>query len=168
MSLSYSNSIEPSAHYKPFVANKTSFEDLFYRYIPCLEPCTSLGGLYHTSPVLFWTIVVVSSRFHPSLSGLYSVLLPHQEALLTGNLLAIPTLKGVHSVLIMCLWPNFAPSEKREPAWNLSGLAISMAMAMGLHTPQKSHEFSKPQEEIPGTPESRWMTWLMCFEVNAR
>ena len=118
--------------------------------------------------MLFWTIVVVSSRFHPSLNALHSALQPHQEALLTGNVLALPSLKGVHSVLIMCLWPNFAQSEMREPAWNLSGLAISMAMAMGLHTPQSSHEYTKPLDDMPGTLESRWMTWLMCFEVNTR
>ena len=150
------------------LANGISFEDYFYSYIPCLEPCTSLGDLYHASPVLFWTIVVISSRFHSSLNSMYSPLSVHQKALLAGNLLDLPTLKGVHSVLIMCLWPNYTESESREPAWNLSGLAISMSMVLGLHTPQSSHEYVKPLEDMPGTMESRWMTWLMCFEINTR
>jgi hypothetical protein len=54
------------------------FERYYYPHLPILEPIESVSALAEKSPLLFWTIMLVSCQWHPTLSYLYQQMIaPH-------------------------------------------------------------------------------------------
>jgi hypothetical protein len=127
--------------------------------------------LHESSPLLFWTIVVVSSRQYSSQDPLYKKLVPSYQSLLYKRLAeAIHTVQDLHAIILICLWPLPVMSQPDDPSWNYIGLAINAAMQMGLHKPrcqQGLYGFGRtnaPQVSV----EVKMMTWMTLFELNAR
>lgn len=78
----------------------------YYRHLPILANVKSLPDLHASNALLFWTIVLVSSQWHPTLSDLYLKLVGPHEALLSTVLhIAIQPIETVQALLILCLWP---------------------------------------------------------------
>jgi hypothetical protein len=54
------------------------FERYYFPHLPILEPVESTSALLEKSPLLFWTIMLVSCQWHPTLSYLYQQMIaPH-------------------------------------------------------------------------------------------
>ena len=94
------------------ISGETAFElfrhygRYYYRQLPILANVESIAALHHSNALLFWTILLVSSQWHPTLSNLYLRLVEPHEALLATILhSAIQPIETVHALLILCLWP---------------------------------------------------------------
>jgi hypothetical protein len=119
----------------------------------------SINVLHETNPLLFWTIILISSR--------------HTEALIEPfkNLLArqliepVRSLYTIHALLLFCLWPLPVRKQIVDSSWNYCGFATSAAIRMGLHQLEATFEYDFSQysaQEI----EIRRRTWLGCFIVS--
>lgn len=54
------------------------FEQYYFPHLPILEPIESTSDIFEKSPLLFWTIMLVSCQWHPTLSYLYQQMIaPH-------------------------------------------------------------------------------------------
>ena len=145
------------------------FDTVLWRHIPILEPCHSLASLHQTNELLFWTIVLVSSRLYNEYNALYVQLAPLHRTLLSNCMLGQRTsLKTIHAILLICTWPYPVSSQYDDITWMLCGAAINMAMMMGLHKPLHTHEYGHEYERIPGPAYIRHVTWLALFTTTTR
>lgn len=69
------------------------FERYYFPHLPILEPVESILALIESSELLFWTVMLVSCQWHPSLSYLYQQLTaPHGTSLPSYKLIIPSTL----------------------------------------------------------------------------
>jgi hypothetical protein len=130
--------------------------------------------LVDDSQLLFWTILLVSSQWHPSLSYLYgSLAAPHEDLFFPVLHSAILSIETLQAILMLCCWPVPKIREILDPSWNYSGLAMNAGMQMGLHRPFV--RFNLLQTDLSDTVGSevqsaalmrKVLTWLACFNIN--
>ncbi|KAH8598946.1 fungal-specific transcription factor domain-containing protein [Bisporella sp. PMI_857] len=140
----------------------TLFKKFAIHYIPhfpVLDTRMSINILHQTNPLLFWTIILISSRHQEALSGVYMNLLSKQLVE------PIRSLYTIHALLIYCLWP--IPSRKQilDSSWNYCGFAVSAAIRMGLHQSDATWEYDFSQFSAQDI-EIRRRTWVGCFIVS--
>jgi hypothetical protein len=148
------------------------FDKVLWRHVPFVEPCNSLHRLYQNNDLLFWTIVYVSARLNNEFNQLCVPLIQHHRMLLASRVFggAVKNnLETIHAMLILCTWPYVVESQYEDSTWVLSGIAVSVAMSIGLHKPEHGHEYgAKYEKDLIGIPYSRNMTWMACFQINTR
>ena len=114
-----------------------SFRIHYYHHCPILDVSVSISSLYQSPPILFWTIIMLSSRWHPSLHHLHNALLPAFRTLL-GQVLVeqIFSLESIHDVALLCFWPLSVRRQIDDPSWNYCGHMTNVALTMGLNKVQ--------------------------------
>ena len=124
-------------------------------------------GIVHSSPFLFWTIIIISTRFHPTLAHIYQDVVASYRGLL-GKVLAeeITALESIQGIVLLCLWPLAVDKQTLDPTWNYCGLVTNAAMRMGLHKDGTNRNItrspiSKTEARI------RAKTWMACMKVNS-
>ncbi|KAK3674789.1 hypothetical protein LTR78_005511, partial [Recurvomyces mirabilis] len=147
-----------------------SFEMLYYPHFCILHTVTSLTKLHEDSELLFWTIVVIASRYHQFFSDRYPPLLAAHHALLAKTTSeAIQSVGDLQAILMTCTWPAEVHNQPRDPSWTRLGLAINAARQMGLDKEideiffgqrRSHHQLGKHPHHI------RRLTWLKCFELD--
>ena len=143
-----------------------SFRQHYYRHGVVLDTSPSLLELRKGSPILFWAIIITSSRYHPQYSSLYRALTQAYEPLLGSCLLkAILSLSTMHAILIFATWPVPVQSQPQDPTWNYCGLITNAARLLGLHEPGREKEYGFPRA-TPREVELRSKTWLQIFHRN--
>jgi hypothetical protein len=61
------------------------FEQYYFPHLPILEPIESTSALIEKSQLLFWTIMLASCQWHPTLSYLYrQMIAPHGRYFCAG------------------------------------------------------------------------------------
>lgn len=126
----------------------------------------SVAALHESSEFLFWTIIIISIRWHPSLYPLYSLIVePYRlmlGSILVGPILELPLL---HSIILLCFWPLAVPKQKYDPSWNFCGFVTNAALQMGLQnsTAERAAVLSRhsDRERI-----IRAKTWMACVQIN--
>lgn len=142
------------------------FRQHYYRHGVVLDTSPSLLELRKGSPILFWAIIITSSRYHPQYSSLYRALTQAYEPLLGSCLLkAILSLSTMHAILIFATWPVPVQSQPQDPTWNYCGLITNAARLLGLHEPGREKEYGFPRA-TPREVELRSKTWLQIFHRN--
>jgi hypothetical protein len=122
------------------------FEKRLWPQFPLLEPCYSLSQLHTQSQILFWVLVAVSSRYNPQHPNLYGKLAAQFEDNLFQRLfLGGHSMKRLHAMLLLCLWPFQVSSQEHDTALTLSGALVNTG---------KSHLY-----ELLGTFSRPSMTW---------
>ncbi|RWA06990.1 hypothetical protein EKO27_g8116 [Xylaria grammica] len=141
-----------------------------------IQPIESLARFFTTSPLLFWTIILLASHFHPTHSGLYGkLLLPHEELLRPFSNTAIQSVHEIHALLLLCLWPIPRRVEATNPTWNYIGLAVGACMRLDLD------KASPPDPAEPRLNTTMWerkndkisiqtrrLTWLACLTISTQ
>ncbi|KAE9373138.1 hypothetical protein N431DRAFT_406474 [Stipitochalara longipes BDJ] len=141
------------------------FYSFRHRHLPIISTQTSVNDLYNSSPILFWTIIVVSSHQNPHHSDLHLNLEePYKNLLSTLLIKPITSLKTLQAILLLCLWPFSVKHQHEEPSLNLCGLAINAGLQMGLHQPSRLSDY-KTADRTSSNSESI-MTWMACFEIS--
>ncbi|TVY81957.1 Transcriptional regulatory protein SEF1 [Lachnellula suecica] len=135
------------------------FEAYYYRHCPILDTSVSIAVLYQTSPILFWTIVILSSRWHPTLYYNYNNLLDSYRILLGRTLVEhIFYLESIQALTTLCFWPLSVRRQVEDPSWNYCGLITHAARKMGI---------DKVQTNSPDrTSKIKRKTWIAIVQAN--
>src|SRR5580692_10095121 len=131
-----------------------------YYHLPILNRRTPIGTMQKNTPLLFWTIMVVSCRYHRNLCHRFPLLRDPYHELLGKALTTSPmSLCTIQATLLLCYWPFPCAKQPQDPSWNYCGIAINAALYLGLDSP-KDHQLSKLSAEELNI---RSKTWLACF-----
>lgn len=130
-----------------------------YYHLPILDTRTSIGSMQKNTPLLFWTIIAVSCRFHPNYCHMLPLLRDPYQVLLGRALTTSPmSLCTVQALLVLCHWPFPCEKQPQDPSWNYCGTAINAALYLGLNSPK--YHISSQEQNI------RSRTWLACFYIG--
>ncbi|KAI0111185.1 hypothetical protein GGR51DRAFT_547350 [Nemania sp. FL0031] len=143
------------------------FASLFHPKLPVLVS-VNISTIYSSSPVLFWTIIaiVASHTTVPSADGLFDEIAePFQDMIRTAVLQAPLPLQTIRALLLLCVWPMPVETQRQDPSWLYSGIAVNSALYLGLHRPGPSPP-SRGTSDYLETPLERIATWLGCFYVS--
>lgn len=119
----------------------------------------SINVIHQTSPLLFWTIILISSRHTEMLIEPYKNLLSRQL------IEPVRSLYTIHALLLFCLWPLPVRKQILDSSWNYCGFAVSAAIRMGLHQLEATFEYDFSQFSAQDL-EIRRRTWLGCFIIS--
>ena len=140
-----------------------SFKHQYWHHGIVLDTSPTLAELRKQSSILFWSIVLTSSRYHPLYSYIYPSLIQPYEQLLSSYLVrAIHSLNTIHAIMILVTWPLPVKRQPEDPTWNYCGLIINAAICIGLHRPGREKEFGFSRA-IQKDVELRSKTWLQIF-----
>jgi hypothetical protein len=144
-----------------------SFRDHYYRHCPILDTDMSIADLHGSSTFLFWTIVIISSRSHPSLSSLYHLIVePYRKLLSLALLGPILELNLLHGIILLCFWPLSVTKQIYDPSWNYCGLVTNAALQMGLQNfTARGAAILRRQSEREQAIRAK--TWMACVQLNA-
>jgi hypothetical protein len=127
----------------------------------------SIADLYNSSNFLFWTIIIISSQYHPSQSSLFNLLVEPYRSMLGSVLMGhILELNLLHGIILLCFWPLSVTKQIYDPSWNYCGLLTNAALQMGLQnsTPGGDAIWSRLSEREQAI---RAKTWMACIQINA-
>lgn len=137
-----------------------SFHRYYARHCPIFTDDESITHLHHSAPILFWTIVITSSRWHSTFPDVYHELVgPYQEIL--GKTLVAPmlSLAPIQALALLCIWPLAVQRQSHDPTWNYCGLLINAAVKMGIHVDARGRN--------PHLSRVKLKTWMACFLANS-
>ncbi|KAI0449846.1 hypothetical protein F5B21DRAFT_517875 [Xylaria acuta] len=143
------------------------FASLFHPRIPVLVSI-NINTIHRSSPFLFWTIIIVvaSRTMTPLFEQLFNqIARPFQDMARTEALQAPLTLQKIRALLLLCMWPMPVNSQREDPSWIYSGIAVNSALYLGLHRPNSSQP-SRCRSGFKGSPLEGITTWLGCFYVT--
>ncbi|KAI0403615.1 hypothetical protein F4802DRAFT_608015 [Xylaria palmicola] len=143
------------------------FASLFHPNFPLLVSI-NISAIHHSSPLLFWTIVIIvaSRTTVPSSENLFNrIAAPFEDMLRTQILQAPLPLQRIQALVLLCMWPLPVNSQLKDPSWLYSGIAVNSALSLGLHW-SGSLPPSRRTSVFQGTPLERVLTWLGCFYVS--
>ncbi|KAH3953335.1 hypothetical protein HBH53_041310 [Parastagonospora nodorum] len=140
----------------------------FYPHLPILNPTISISSLYDLSPILFWTIVAITTA-RPIIASYESIIATLREPFVhyfRNEILDAPLpLQTIQAITYLTMFPLTLESQTEDPSWLYSGVAVNAAMYMGLHR-------AKPAPSLrsigvyAGSPRARAHTWLGCFVAS--
>ncbi|KAF4626825.1 hypothetical protein G7Y89_g11331 [Cudoniella acicularis] len=139
------------------------FHAHYYRHCPILDTDIPVRELYYSFPILFWTIIIISSRWHPSLHNLYGCLIePYRDLLAKTTIRPQKSVEFVQAIVLLCVWPLTVPRQSEDPSWNFCGLATNAGMRMALHR-------LRANEHLGLSEKASWIrrkTWLALVQAN--
>ena len=151
------------------------FERYYFREVPVMDKIESISEFMESSPLLFWSIMLVSAQWHDDLSYLYQQLLgPHHRLLSQILEDAIESVQVVQALLILSLWPVPRRTQSSDPRWNYINLAMSAASQMNIHQPlSKSEAFQWfsgwTNTDLSATKVAiKAAIWLALFHTNVQ
>ncbi|RYP17206.1 hypothetical protein DL765_004662 [Monosporascus sp. GIB2] len=146
------------------------FESYYLAHAPFMQPVGSLDRLASASPLLFWTIALITCQHHEEHHELYSRLLaPHQELMVPLSTRAIRSIGEVHALLLLCMWPLPKQQELLDPTWSYIGIAVNTCMRMNFHNPLPPGHAAQgfalwSDSPCDITPQSQSLTWTAMFQ----
>ncbi|KAI1151080.1 hypothetical protein F4825DRAFT_462876 [Nemania diffusa] len=146
------------------------FARLFHPKLPILVSI-NVNAIYHSSQFLFWTIIIIvaSHTTIPSAEDLFNQIAgPFQDLIRIEALQAPLPLPKIRALLLLCLWPMPVVSQRQDPSWLYSGIAVNSALYLGLHRsgPSPLYRGISSSLETPLERLERIVTWLGCFYVS--
>ncbi|EXJ79316.1 hypothetical protein A1O3_08818 [Capronia epimyces CBS 606.96] len=137
--------------------------------MPILDPSLTPNAAYALSPFLFWAIIGVGCRTYYKNPTLLGVLPSKIKTLALLTMGSNTTLPIVQAYLLILYWPFPKASAATDFTFPFSAAVLHMAMAMGLHLPVSSQEFSKVQIRLSeDESKKRAETWGYCMLVYQR
>ncbi|KAI0192761.1 hypothetical protein F4808DRAFT_442676 [Astrocystis sublimbata] len=140
---------------------------LYHPKLPILVSI-NINTVYESSPFLFWAIIMIVSerRQTPAFQALFNqIAKPFRDMVNTEALKAPLPLQSIRALLLLCTWPMPVGSQRMDPSWIHSGIALNSALFLSLNRPGPA-QFPRPSTEYTGTPLERISTWLGCFYVS--
>ncbi|KAK6355573.1 hypothetical protein TWF696_004673 [Orbilia brochopaga] len=143
------------------------FFEHYHPFLPMLDPSTSPSTYYNSSQLLFWVVISIASRRYPNSEPNLLIRLSRAVSRLVWSTLAtVPHNKYVVKALILLsTWPFPTSSTLTDPTYMLSGLAVSVAIQMGLHRPGFGKDYTKfaSKAKVDSNEVSdRTTTWACC------
>ncbi|KAI1416909.1 hypothetical protein F5Y13DRAFT_101810, partial [Hypoxylon sp. FL1857] len=149
------------------------FEHYYLAHAPFLQPVISPHRLVLDSPLLFWTIILITCQYHNIYNGLYNQLVVAHRDLLSPFLTrGIRSIQEIHAFLLLSLWSLPAYLPFLDPTWTYVSIAIDTCTRMNFHKPL-------PQDHVARgwacwldsgdiTVQNQYLTWLACFSISTQ
>jgi hypothetical protein len=120
------------------------------------------------SPVLFWTIIAITTQ-RPVLPSHELISESLQEPFLRffrSEILDAPLpLQTIQAITYLTMYPFPLRFQTNDPSWLYSGVAVNAAMYMGLHRAKQPPSL-RSIGLYAGSPRARALTWLGLFLSN--
>ncbi|KAK9234681.1 hypothetical protein V1525DRAFT_437847, partial [Lipomyces kononenkoae] len=142
-----------------------------FSYFPILDEDFGASELAQSCPLLFWTIIVISSRHHTQHSCIYPGLLaPYTEILSKALVQSIDSIHVIQAILYICLWPlRNNDGHNGDPSFNYSGIAVNAALRLRLHSPSlETGENRSHGRFYIGDRDERTRTWRGCIYLSTQ
>ena len=136
----------------------------YLHHLPILNLGKPIDSIWNDSPILFWSIIVVSASKHPQHSNYFSILRSPFRLLLSDYMVSsIRSIYTVQALLILILWPFPVTKQQDDPSWEYCGMAVAAVLKL---TSDDSHT-NWPGSNPTFIEESVYSkTWLGCFAVS--
>ncbi|WYZ40065.1 hypothetical protein EsH8_IV_000406 [Colletotrichum jinshuiense] len=141
----------------------------FHLYFPIVRS-QDPDKLYKLSPILFWTIIAVSSRRYTKDAGLFPFLVENLPKEVWSAVSNPPiSMSTVNALLVLCTWPLPTLRFLNDPSASYVAIAQNAALLLGLHTGRGTHpEFCiGPNRQTDITDEEACFTW-MGYNIQAQ
>jgi hypothetical protein len=144
----------------------------YARHLPFLDfaRSESPNSFYDQSPLLFWAIISAGARRYqrnPSLLGsLATPLLKLGWSSMQISAAVIPNIQGL---LILSTWPFPTNTTSKDNTFTLSGMAVNLALQIGLHVPLQGQEYSRTRVDLSSEGLARRVQlWSYCVVVHQK
>ncbi|KAL4894254.1 hypothetical protein BDV59DRAFT_176132 [Aspergillus ambiguus] len=141
------------------------FFEKYHPHAPILDSAIPPDEYFSRSPLLFWVIILISSRRHPDEPGLFVSLTAPVKKLLWDTIANPPhTWYLIQSILLLCLWPLPTSSLSTDNTSVLVATSQTIAIRLGLHRPEAIQDFSRTRRRLsPGEVAEAARTWATCY-----
>ena len=139
----------------------------YYIWFSLLQEPTRYIDSYNTYPLLFWTIIELTSR--NSLIYLYlssQLQAPINYLAATFSAPTSQLIYFIQGLLIQCLWPLLYLTINGDPSCLYYSVAIQMATLIGLHYLQHLYKFLSAIDSELGNLEAQTRTQVSCFIID--
>ncbi|KAI0105457.1 hypothetical protein GGR51DRAFT_188949 [Nemania sp. FL0031] len=142
--------------------------DYYYqKYFECYHPYMPVvrhrdpNKCYETCPLLFWTIIYVSSRRYAKSTSLVQFLSEEIRRQVFAALGDIPlTIHTINAIILVCSWVFPRARFTSDPSALLSSAVVNAALLLGIHTGRGGHpEYSHGLFQNNYTDEEATYTW---------
>ncbi|GJC80706.1 putative transcription factor SEF1 [Colletotrichum liriopes] len=141
----------------------------FHPYFPIVRS-QDPDRLYKQSPILFWTLIAVSSRRYTRDAGLFPFLVENLPREVWAAVSTPPiSMSTVNALLVLCTWPLPTIRFLNDPSSSYVAIAQNAALLLGLHTGSGTHpEFCiGPNRQTDITDEEACFAW-MGYNIQAQ
>ncbi|KAK1535275.1 hypothetical protein CPAR01_08817 [Colletotrichum paranaense] len=141
----------------------------FHPYFPIVRS-QDPDKLYKQSPILFWTLIAISSRRYTRDAGLFPFLIENLPREVWAAVSSPPiSMSTVDALLVLCTWPLPSIRFLNDPSSSYVAIAQNAALLLGLHTGRGTHpEFCiGPNRQTDITDEEACFTW-MGYNIQAQ
>ncbi|GKT46705.1 replication factor A protein 1 [Colletotrichum spaethianum] len=141
----------------------------FHPYFPIVRS-QDPDRLYKQSPILFWTLIAISSRRYTRDAGLFPFLVENLPREVWAAVSTPPiSMSTVNALLVLCTWPLPTIRFLSDPSSSYIAIAQNAALMLGLHTGRGTHpEFCiGPNRQTDITDEEACFTW-MGYNIQAQ
>ncbi|KAK2008107.1 hypothetical protein LZ32DRAFT_29864 [Colletotrichum eremochloae] len=141
----------------------------FHPYFPIVRS-QDPDRMYKQSPILFWTLIAVSSRRYTRDAGLLPFLVENLPREVWAAVSTPPISMGtINALLVLCTWPLPTIRFLRDPSSSYVAIAQNAALLLGMHTGRGTHpEFCiGPNMQTDITDEEACYTW-MGYNIQAQ
>lgn len=141
----------------------------FHSYFPIVR-IRDPDKVYETSPILFWTIIVISARRFAKDDTVLPFLTDALTTEVWGYMGTPPLHLGViNALLLLCVWPFTTIRFLRDPSAIFSSIAMSSCFLIGLHTGRGEHpELANANFQIRNTDEEAVYSWAGVNIISQR
>ncbi|KAF2156318.1 hypothetical protein K461DRAFT_265718 [Myriangium duriaei CBS 260.36] len=144
----------------------TDAENLFqqfivyqYQHCPIIPKDSQLADLFRASPILIWTILLITSLRNKAYSHHHERLFGPYQAMLGEMLIAsTPRLDSVQALVLLMYWPTQDFRLPSDPTWRLCGWATHAALQLRLNR----HSHAKASQDAIDIPYGL-ATWMACY-----
>lgn len=167
------------------LTDSTRFFKFYHPLCPILDPERSSDYYFTLSPVLGWTVIVITARRHPSNPELLLSLVTPYQKLLWATISSMPVrYLLVKALVLLCIWPLPLTREQNgvnhksaeglglsevDPTFMLSGIMMQVALQNGLHRASYVQDFIKQTRGMnQAEVEDRIISWAQCNVVAQR
>lgn len=144
-----------------------SFLEHYLYHFPILDLQKPIDSIHNDSPVLFWTVIIISAQKHPLHSEQFKRLLTPFKMLFSSYLLnSICSFYTIQALLLLCIWPFPVNKQREDPSWEYCGMAVAAILKLAPDDPQRMWPSST--EASAETVTAGLKTWLGCFFVTTK
>lgn len=133
----------------------------YFHHVPFITSGKSADWIHQESELLFWTLLLISTRNHPIHSQQFTRLNYAFHRLLSEYFIrSIRCIYTVQSLLLLCVWPMPVMTQSDDPSWNYCNLAVSAVQQIGIRESLQNTGDIAPDSLV------YFKTWLGCFVVS--
>ncbi|CAG8981431.1 hypothetical protein HYALB_00012776 [Hymenoscyphus albidus] len=144
----------------------------YAKHLPFLDcqRSESPNAFHARSPLLFWAIISAGARRYPRNPALlFSLSEPLLKLGWSAMQISGAVIHNIQGLLILSTWPFPTNTTSRDGTFTLSGMAVNLALQIGLHVPLQGQEYSRTRIDLSNDSLARRVQlWSFCVVVHQK